>query len=235
MGSVSEELFSSLRLSISRERLAPYRRSEDEDEIDAFARYYWNTALSEALYPVLQCLEISLRNSIHRAAVQAFDKDSWFDPEVKILQDRESKKVAEAKENSKRGNKPIEPGRIVAELNFGFWTSLLNSRYEQVLWPKITRTTFPHVPRRFRNRKALLKRLNSIRYLRNRVFHYEPIRHWEDLAQQHTDVLETIAWINPALSRTMGILDRFLDVYEQSYEPYRQSLAKLKDRTEQDI
>lgn len=229
-----EEHFSSLRSAISQERLSPYCHSEDEDDLCAFARYAWNMALSESLYPTLQGLEITLRNSVHKAATDAFGTDFWFDSETGILKNLEQKKVKGAKEKLERENKSITSGRIVAELNFGFWTSLFNSRYEQVLWPKMLKATFPKVPRRRRNRKYLLNRLDRIRHLRNRVFHYEPIWHWKDLSQQHDELLKAVGWISPALRRTLAVMDRFPEVYEQGYEPYRSRLLSLMNETERD-
>ncbi len=39
--------------------------------------------------------------------------------------------------------KSIDSDRLVAELSFGFWTSLLNRHYEQQgLWPRLLRPVF---------------------------------------------------------------------------------------------
>jgi len=40
--------------------LQAYRLATDRDDLDALARYLWNMALSEALYPSLQNMEIAL-------------------------------------------------------------------------------------------------------------------------------------------------------------------------------
>jgi hypothetical protein len=46
----------------------------------------------------------------------------------------------------RRKGKPSVPGRVVAELTFGFWTNLLDVRYErrQILWPPLLEAAFPH-------------------------------------------------------------------------------------------
>lgn len=225
--STSGEHLSSLLLAVSQERLEPYKRQEDADDLEAFGRYVWNMQISEALYPALQGLEITLRNSIHDAATDAFGYEYWMDGEQSPLKNHEQKSVRTAKRRLQGKGKEITPGRLVAELNFGFWTSLLYSRYEQVLWPKLNKSAFPHVPRRMRNRKSLDKRFNSIRFLRNRVFHYEPIWHWNDLTQQHTDLLDTIGWISPAARSTVKVMDRFSEVYEQGHKPCRDRLTTL--------
>jgi hypothetical protein len=69
-----------LRRAISHERLDAYRqRGTSNDDVELFAHYAWNMALSESLYTPLQCLEVSLRNSIHDAASAHFKTDTWFD------------------------------------------------------------------------------------------------------------------------------------------------------------
>lgn len=53
-------------LSLSKERLSPYRKHSDvKNDIDLICMYIWNAQLSMSLYPLLEALEISLRNSIH--------------------------------------------------------------------------------------------------------------------------------------------------------------------------
>lgn len=200
---------------------------QDANELEAFGRYMWNVLISEALYPTLQGLEVTLRNSIHRAATDAFDNASWLVASQSPLQDRERISVENAKKKLRKNGKEVTPGRLVAELNFGFWTSLLHSRYEQVLWPKLTKSTFPNVPRSVRYRKALEKRLNSIRSLRNRVFHYEPIWHWKDLDRQHADLLDTIGWISPTVRHTVSVMDRFPEVHGQGHRPCYDRLSEL--------
>ncbi|WP_177420368.1 Abi family protein [endosymbiont of Lamellibrachia barhami] len=74
-----------------------------------------------------------------------------------------------------RQHKVLNPGRIIAELNFGFWSSMLDKCYEQVLWPQLIKTAFPYMPRKIRTRKVLSQQFHKIRQLRNRIFHHEPI------------------------------------------------------------
>ncbi|MGI5835784.1 MAG: hypothetical protein ACOX87_04740, partial [Chloroflexota bacterium] len=158
-----QQFFSSFRQIISVERFESYRRSDTEEDIDILACYLWNLALCEALYPCLQGLEVALRNSINIAATEAFGNHHWFDC-PSILKSREQAKVADVKARLRQKPGPINIGRVVAELNFGFWTSLLDARYEQILWPKLLKPAFPHMPNRLRTRKALSGRLNHIRY-----------------------------------------------------------------------
>lgn len=118
----------------------------------------------------------------------------------------------------------MEPGRLVAELSFGFWTTLFDVRYEQgrILWPRLfsARLLDASSPRSMRSRKALSPLLNRIRHLRNRVFHHEPIWHWNDLPQQHQLALQMIGWFSPALRATIEPNDRFVSVHAAGAAPF---------------
>jgi hypothetical protein len=175
---------------VSAQRIGAYRRGEGNDE-EVLARYLWNTALSEALYPSLHFLEVALRNVVFEAAAAAYPPDhaasSWLE-RPGVLHDAERRTVHAARQRLGRRGVPCEPCRLVAELSFGFWTALFDVRYEQdrVLWPRLfAQKIFAHAPRQKRSRKALSPLLNRVRHLRNRAFHYEPIWHWGDLTEHH--------------------------------------------------
>jgi len=137
----------------------------------------------------LQILEITLRNSLHSAITESYQTERWF--ELSFLHERERGQFNQAKGSLRNEKKTMEAGRIIAELSFGFWTSLFDVRYEhnQILWPKLLKPTFPYLPKGQRTRAFLSRELNRIRFLRNRVFHHEPIWHWKDLAIQHQHLI----------------------------------------------
>lgn len=202
--------FELLVKAISETRLAPYRQDSDNSNLTCHARYLWNTLLSESLYPSLQGLEVSLRNSVHDAITKTLGSEYWFS---KILAPQEQRVLEEVKGRLRHQRKSSDVGQLVASSSFGFWVSLFNRRYEGTLWPWLLKDTFPNMPNRIRTRKALSYRLNSIRHLRNRIFHYEPIWYRKNLAQEHDYILETIGWINPTMVETIKMFDRFPEVY----------------------
>jgi hypothetical protein len=217
-----------LAKTLSDQRLAAYQGRVTEDgNLNLFSHYAWNMALSESLYPILQALEISLRNAIHHAAVDHFNQDNWFDDRSIIHHRYNQTTIANAKLSLERQNKPIEPDRIIAELTFGFWTSLLDRRYEQGFLYPIIRATFPHIPRRDRTRHHISQRFNKIRDLRNRVFHHEPIWYWNDLAQQHQDMLEALVWMAPAMKEMVMTIDRFEETYNNGFDNIKKQLEKF--------
>jgi hypothetical protein len=203
-------LVRALEDAVSRTRLEAYRPAGAAD-LDMVVNYLWNTELSEALYPSLQAFEIALRNGIHRALTVQFGTELWFDRG--ILLEWQEKTLEEARRELTLHRKPHEPGRIVAELSFGFWSSMFNSPYEEPLWyangAASLDIVFPHIPRAMRTRRTISRRIERIRRLRNRVFHYEPIWNKADLHQRHQQILEALAWISPETREMVGQLDRF--------------------------
>ncbi len=208
---IRQHPFIELRHILSPNRVEGYRSSPQESDLLIFARYMWNLSLSEALYPSLHALEIALRNSIHDTLSQGFSDPLWFD-RVGLLDPSEVAKVAEAKQELTRNGKQHDPGRIIAELQFGFWTSMLKARYDVTIWRRYIVSAFPYIPRSQRTRKNISKRLNQIRQLRNRIFHHEPIWRYPTLGQMHTDILEAISWISLDLRSTVELFDRFPEV-----------------------
>lgn len=213
--------FDSLQQALSVPRFDAYRRPGGGD-VETLCNYLWNTALCEALYPAVQGLEVALRNTLFDAGAAAFaggatrESPCWRDASPPVLLPAEAARVEQAKRGLRSRGRPLEPGRIVAELSFGFWTALFDVRYEttRILWPRLFKHgVFAGAPRRLRTRKALSAMLNRVRMLRNRAFHHEPIWHWRDLAEQHALTVDLLGWLNPALRSAVELVDRFGPVH----------------------
>jgi hypothetical protein len=224
IASAQVNYLASLRKALSEARLAGFSGPGEYDDLAVISRYAWNLALCRALYPALQAVEVALRNRIY-AAVATFQGSLWLTSE--LLAPPEQDSVAQAVERLKAARKPPEPDRLVAELNFGFWASLFLARYEQVLWPKYLRVSFPEAPARERVRRTLCHRLDRIRILRNRVFHHEPIWHRSDLAEQHQQICEMIGWLCPPLQELVSFIDDFPETLSRGSEPFKDWLREF--------
>lgn len=206
-----------IRTALSNERLDAYGIGRTDDE--KIANYLWNLALCEAMYPALHGLEVAVRNAVFRAGATAFsgiatrDVPCWLDADPPLIHPADQPMLLAAKDRLRERGLALEPGRLVAELRFGFWTALFDVRYEhsKVLWPRLLGAQLldPSSPRSMRSRKQLSPLLNRMRLLRNRVFHHEPIWHWSNLAQQHTYAFDLMGWFNPTLRATIEAGDRF--------------------------
>lgn len=190
---------------------------------DHFAHYLWNIALCESLYPALQCLEVTLRNSIHDSATAAFCNPEWFES---VLVERERVHIVRARVRLESQGKTPNPDDIIAALSLGFWVNLFYRSYEQKLWPRMLSEVFPHISPRLRTRQNISLRLHPIRNLRNRVFHHEPIWYWQNLEERHAETFEAIGRINPEMQTLVRAIDRFPEVYAQGLEKSRMDLTR---------
>jgi len=82
------------------------------------------------LYPTLHAFEIALRNSISHALKDYFGS-SWLFTDSAILQQQERVEVASAINRLRLTEFP--PGKLIAELNFGFWIGLFKKYYRKVI------------------------------------------------------------------------------------------------------
>lgn len=211
MASLNDNLLKGLNNFSPSARMAAYKCNKFH--FDPLSLYLWNIHLSESLYQSLSFLEVTFRNALSDAISKLYSLPNWL-LHRKLLSEKESKKIDSVIRDLELRKKAIDQGKVMAELSFGFWTSLLDKRYEQVLWPKIIKMAFPNMPSKIRTRKVLSKRFNKIRLLRNRIFHYEPIWHWVDLKQQYEDLLEALHWIEPKTAELLSKNCRFLSVYQ---------------------
>lgn len=222
-------IFDELTVIFSQERLERYLTHShcNNGKNEALIACSWNIELSKTFYPVLQILEIALRNSLHNAITKIHLTEYWFD--LPFLHAREKEHIAQAKDNLIKEKKPLEVGRIIAELSFGFWTSLFDIRYEndQILWPKLLKPTFPFLPRGQRTRSFLSRELNQIRRLRNRIFHYEPIWHWRDLPSQQSSIINLVRGLSITASEYLNIFDQFHEIHRDGKEKIKAKLANL--------
>jgi len=71
---------------------------------------------------------------------------------------------------------------------------------------------FPNMLRKDRNRRVLSSKINTIRYFRNRIFHFEQIFDKQNLSKVHLDIFKIIKWLNLALYNITTELDEFNSV-----------------------
>ena len=212
------EFFTKIREGLSPSRLDSYG-GDGAEEVIVLSRYLLNSALSEALYPLLQSLEICLRNEIDRVVSNEYGGD-WITAPATFLNRKEIRQINRAKINLRKNKLPLSRDNLIAELSFGFWTTLLDVRYERALWQKLLGKSFRQMLKSERTRKKLSARFNRIRKLRNRIFHHGRIVHWKNLPQQHLEIIESIGWISPELRDMAEALDTFHEIYKDGLNPW---------------
>ena len=217
MDSGQSLFFSALERSISKTRLEAYRNGETLQE--ALSRYCWNAAICESLYSTFQILEVAYRNAVH-IEIGKHNPD-WLMSGGRFLRESEQETIAAARNEVATRRKQVTEHLLVAELKFGFWTSLLDVRYE-IMWPKIIKGVFPYMPATLRTRGEMSARMNKVRKFRNAALHHHSIWHWRDLSEQHEKMHEITGWICAAAGTIAKRLDRFPRIHSGGPSAFRE-------------
>ncbi|WP_438469389.1 Abi family protein [Vibrio vulnificus] len=161
--------------SLSSTRLSTYQKPNlcDTTQEQSLGLYVWNKQLSGLFYPVLQVLEIALRNAIYNSYIEhenqqieaTFPQAQWGVEKAKIdpfwfanIYTRTNNRTAfsqinKAKSDLMREGKAITPDNLIAKLTFGFWVHMTDKNHRSSttgatpiieLWPHLTRKVFPH-------------------------------------------------------------------------------------------
>lgn len=201
--------WSDLEKHFSPARLGRYRSACSGDEARAAKAYVDNMLLAEAMMPMLNVLEIALKNGISRRLTIFYNRADWWeawsgDP----MFDWQVREVASAKSKLLRRAESGTPDKVIAELAFGFWSSLFNVQFQSILWKEL-RLVFPRCPKPQRQRHTVSSALNQIRDLRNRVFHHEQLI-WltPPLLDLHAKGIEVVGWLDPKLPPWLAGFDR---------------------------
>jgi hypothetical protein len=188
-----------LREAISPARLTTYLNRAHNNVRRAFYLYAWNIQASAALYPILQANEIALRNAVNRALISQFGSQwPYSQGFLRSLHkpERETFENGRSKLERKLGLGRVSTGDVVAAQTYWFWVMLLTSRFQQRIWSREFVNSFPHAPPRI-NRNIVHTRADSIRQLRNRIAHYEPLLDY-DLIAVYQRAASMVRWISSA-------------------------------------
>jgi hypothetical protein len=216
-----------VEIALSQPRLQPYIAARGTRE-KGIALYTLNIELCQALVPTLHVFEVTLRNSVHRALSGAFGS-KWYVNGNLTLRPPEEKDVLKVLTRLSYGKRPRSPGRVVAELNLGFWTNLFDRHYEVAVWTPHRLSIFPYASAAGSIRADVHQDVKQIRDLRNRVFHYEPIWNEPSLVDAYGNAQRFIAWISPAATRWLSSFDDFPSVHAKLW-PFRQVATYLGRR-----
>lgn len=197
-----------LQDTLSAERLSTYLRLASGDRERAMRIYTQNVALGSALYGPLQVLEVALRNAVNDVLSERYG-GSWYN-EPRLLKRVESEAARRATE---KVQKKLTTGRVVAELNFGFWVALFARGYDATLWRTHLHDLFTPKP----NRRNLHGQLNRLRSLRNRVAHHEPILQ-RDLRTDYEKIIWILGMLSPDAASWTEHHSRVLEVLAMNYD-----------------
>lgn len=145
---------------LSRPRFAVYLAEADGDRARALALYDWNARAAAAFLHDIGHLEVGLRNAYDRA-LSARDRPGdphWvyeptrhFPARIRGSKDANwwpRNEIAIAIDKARRNGGGARPasGKVVAELNFGFWSGLTTAGHEGPVWRRRLHRAFPAAP-----------------------------------------------------------------------------------------
>lgn len=178
-----ERLLSAIRLSSYQISVQPNNKAE------LFGAYSWNLAVIGAFYPLIQIIEVALRNSLHNAAkekIACTPSKEWFDcildkteqtdgqantrKQVKQFKDqiRKAKKLAKKTLEDKGIESPIPTAdQVVAKTDFVTWELLLDKGFydgsnNAFLWPHGLTKAFKKLPR-YADQNAMFHQRDIVR------------------------------------------------------------------------
>ena len=221
---ITKEELEKYASTLSVERLLSFKVSENDTVDMLIQRYKLNLCISQALYPELSTLEITLRNAIDTMLKSCVSK-TWLEDEIKqqrILTDHEHAKLMTAYNDIKKEypNKDFTIGKVIANLNFGFWTNLCSKKYNAIIWTKkgAFKGVFVNYPKNLQQQiHSLSLRLRSVRSFRNRIFHYEPIfKNPVNTLKMYNEIMEIISYLPCDNSNILKDTTTFLDIYNKA-------------------
>lgn len=205
--------------------------------------YYGNQKIAQAFHPLLGTVEVILRNQLNHALTKHFSDPSWIinqksgfmvapsltyvDPRTKKTKHNYYilKEVQSAEDKLKKTKATITPGRIIAEQSFGFWTCLYDKVHYTIL-KGAPGTIFTNMPTGY-GRKDVANALTSIRGLRNRINHNEPICFDKNKCdftyarEMYHTIIDLLSWIHPQIPSSLKTLDSVLSVIDDEEEKQR--------------
>ncbi len=202
-----------LETYITEERLKPYLVVTNNDFDMAIELYLLYTRINESLYFPLQNIELIVRNSFYRVIANKYGKD-WIFEKRYLLQGRDKSNDLLIKQinsviESKRGN--IDSNDLISNLNFGFWTNLLDSNFEVFFWRPCLRILFCNYSKVVL-RKEIQTKLKFIKSIRNRVFHHESLFKY-NLMDSYKEIIFFISLISDEFSKWTEKHSTFIDSY----------------------
>jgi len=174
---------------LSPDRFSTYLGWAEGDAPTAERLYSYNIQLSADFYASLHMLEVALRNKVDEALTQAHGT-GWMNSTTVLVEAYQQGCVAQAQATLLRDKKAVTHSQMVAELNFGFWSSVFGPSSNH-LWG----TLRPIFQTNSLKRAIISQKLRDLRRLRNRIAHYEPILA-QRIAALHQDILTMTAWMS---------------------------------------
>lgn len=147
----------------------------------AMTLYRLNLRLSQELFTIISCFEVTLRNSINNHCLNNIGAD-WLRDGASRGGIFDNKRCKLTRRSIQEAIKSLDhlytPNKLVAELGFGFWRYMF-APYQYDATGKTLLRIFPakpsSTPTLQYNQNYVFNQLAKINNIRNRIAHHEPI------------------------------------------------------------
>lgn len=221
---INEKELKKFTSTYSLDRIKSFIYSSNDTIEDITQRYHNNVKISQALYPELTTLEIILRNSID-AAFRKYISETWIEDEITnniLLEKKDYDLLINAYNITKKecfsSKKEFSSGRVIANLNFGFWTNICMKKYNSKIWNKIYffKGIFVNYPSKTQAIGIISQKLYAIKKLRNRVFHYEQIfKYPQKTLKLYNNIIELLSYLPNDNLNVIKETSTFLNLYNE--------------------
>jgi len=177
----------SVKIALSANRISTYEQAKGVTKAGlvlplsldkALELYAWNAQVSAAFLHPLHICEVVVRNGVANTIEAVYGPNwPWSAAFIRSLPNPASGYSMRRDLISGR-NGETTVGKVIPELKFAFWQRMFTGRNDLRLWTPLLRQCFPHFPTSMDTaacRTWMFNALDSVRALRNRIAHHEPI------------------------------------------------------------
>lgn len=189
--------YKAIEQTLSISRFSTYRNAVTTSNgadcsIKALSLYEWNANLSSNFLFPLHIYEVTLRNAISDAITSRYGKD-W--PTNSVFQNSLTYKNRKGLLTA-MGKKYRGLGKLLPELKLSWWEEMLTSRHDGRIWNNYIQATFPNAEnlKASQIRASLKDACFTIRKLRNRIAHHEPIFNQASLLEVYPLIEKTVGY-----------------------------------------
>ncbi|HEY4167762.1 MAG TPA: Abi family protein [Reyranella sp.] len=195
--SLSPKILQALEKALNSDRLKRYQDGTDYDPAHSLRLYMWNAELCESFYFPLQVAEVLVRNAVHNCVSYYYKQDWWRNTHfLNELKSEYRQELAGVISEEKASHPQTFTGHhVVSGMSFGFWESLLNTRFRHLLWKNSLKYHFPNLPKLpITTVQDVQDKIMEVRQWRNRVAHHSAIFDKAPEAK-HELALTLIGWV----------------------------------------
>lgn len=195
--------------TLSPERMQTYEKAAGS-AAEALRLYLWNIEVSGAFWMPLHLCEVVIRNAVSAAIANAYQTPDWIKSRqfLRSLPTAARDQITRALPKSNQA--PASTSMVIPELKFIFWQKMFTERHDDKIWNSQIWAVFPNIETKKPAhclRQEFYSDLDSVRRLRNRIAHHEPIFQ-QDLADDLERLIRLVGYRCSATQSKMKSIEK---------------------------